>query len=284
MSRPTVIRTHDVDVGPHRLRVHESGAPPAPAVLWLHGSGPGVSALSNWEQLLTALAPAFHNVAPDLLGFGASSHPDPAPRGIHAYGQLRARTLLDLLDALGLDRVHVVGNSMGGMIALRMAQQQPERFDRIVLMGCGGTPAPFTPDLGRLIRFYDDPTPATMRELLLSFIDDTSVFAGRLDEIAADRVVQATRPEVRRSHEATFDLQAGPSATFTPDDLAALPHETLVVHGREDRIIPVEASYFLSTHLPNAQLHVLPHAGHWVQIEQVDRFASLATAFLTEKH
>jgi pimeloyl-ACP methyl ester carboxylesterase len=161
--------------------------------------------------LIVRLAPAFHNIAPDLLGFGESAHPDPAPRGIYAFGQLRAETLLTLLDELRPNRVHLVGNSMGAMIALRMAQLQPERFDRLILMGSGGAPAPFTEDLARMINFYDEPTPDAMRSLLLAFIDDTTVFAGRIDEIAVDRVAKAVRPQVRRSHLATFDLQAGPS-------------------------------------------------------------------------
>ena len=98
-------------------------------------------------------------------------------------------------------------------------------------------------------------------------------------QIAADRAVFAGRADIQRSHERTFTPEAEP-LWFSGEFLAGITHEVLVVHGREDRIIPVEASYHLAHHLPNAQLHVLPHTGHWVQIEQISRFHELARLFL----
>jgi len=278
----TGLRTADVKVGDYSIRVNETGDPSLPAVLWLHGSGPGVSALSNWERLITQLMPGFRNVAPDILGFGESSHPEDPPRGMAAYTELRAEVTAGLLDALGLDRVHVVGNSMGGMITLRMLQKYPGRFGRAVLMGSGGAPEPPTPDLVTMVRFYEDPTPAAMRKLMDNFIFDTAAFGGDLDAIAEDRVRKALRPEVKRSHLATFDPSGSPLA-FPPGQLAAITHEILVMHGREDRMLPVENSYYLARHLPNAQLHVLPHAGHWMQLEQAERFADQAEIFFREK-
>ena len=277
------LTTRDIAVGEHTLHVHEAGDASAPAILWLHGSGPGVSALSNWERLITSLAPGYHHVAPDVLGFGDSSHPENPPKGITAFTELRADVTLALLDELGLDKVHVVGNSMGGMIALRMLQKAPERFDRVALMGSGGAPGMPTPALMKMVGFYADPTPAAMRELLTSFMENTALFGDRIDEIATNRVAVATRPEVQRSHAATFDMSGGRPLSFSPEELAAIPHEVLVIHGREDLVIPVDASYYMSTHLPNAQLHVIPHAGHWVQIEQPERFAAQAEVFFGEK-
>jgi 2-hydroxymuconate-semialdehyde hydrolase len=279
----SALTTRDITLGEHTLHVHQAGDPSGPPVLWLHGSGPGVSALSNWERLITRLMPGFRNIAPDVLGFGESSHPQDPPRGLTAYTALRARTTLALLDELGLEKVHVVGNSMGGMIALRMMLDAPERLDRALLMGSGGAPGGPSPALTEMVLFYEDPTPAAMRKLLDSFIFDTSVFGDDLDAIAADRVAKAMRPQVRRSHLATFDPSAGPPLTYTPEQLATIPHEVLLMHGREDQVIPVERSHYLLTHLDNAQLHVLPHAGHWMQIEQPGRFAAQAEAFLLEK-
>jgi 2-hydroxymuconate-semialdehyde hydrolase len=280
------VRTREIPVtaegDQYHLRTHQAGDLAAPAILWLHGSGPGVSAWSNWERLITGLLPGYHNVAPDLLGFGDSSHPEHPPRGIRAFAELRAATLFGLLDTLGLEQVHVVGNSMGGMIALRMLQLQPGRFDRVTLMGSGGAPGAPTPALMKMAGFYADPTPAAMKDLLQSFMYDTAVFSGRIDEIAENRVKVATRPEVERSHRATFDMTGGP-LTFSQAELAQIPHQTLVLHGREDQVIPVDAACYLAASLPNAQLHVLPQAGHWVQIEQADRFAAQARLFFGEK-
>ncbi|MFD0854428.1 alpha/beta fold hydrolase, partial [Actinomadura adrarensis] len=172
-----------------------------------------------------------------------------------------------------------VGNSMGGMITLRVAQLAPERLGRMILMGSGGAPIPPTDDLMKLITFYQDPSPEAMADLLVRFVADTDLFAGKLDEIAKTRVALATREDVRRSHLATFNPEFGP-VKYTPEELAAVPHEALVLHGREDRMLPVTAGYYLAENLPNAQLHVLPHAGHWIQIEQASRFTAQAKLFL----
>jgi 2-hydroxymuconate-semialdehyde hydrolase len=276
----TSLTTTDVTVGDWTIRTHQSGDPSAPAILWLHGSGPGVSALSNWQSLITSM-PGYRHIAPDVLGFGESSHPEDLPLGVAASAAVRARAMLGLLDALDVDHTHVVGNSMGGMITLLMLGEQPERFDRVILMGSGGAPMVPTEDLIAMVTYYSDPSPDSMRDLLGRFIVDTGLYGDRLGEIAADRAGYAAREDIRRSHLRTFSPE-GPPLVFSDEALSSITHEVLLVHGREDRIIPKEASYHLASRLPNAQLHVLPHAGHWVQIEQVDRFRGLAELFLGE--
>ena len=276
----TGLQTTDVDLGQWVLRTHQEGDPSDPTVLWLHGSGPGASALSNWEGVLTRL-PGYHHVAPDLLGFGDSSHPADLPLGVAHAAEERTNALLQLLDVLGIERAHLVGNSMGGMIALLLLSAQPDRFDRAILMGSGGAPMVPTADLIAMMRYYDDPSPESMLALIRAFMVDTSRYGDTIQDIAADRAAYASRPEIRRSHERTFSSQ-GPPLVFTPEQLADVHHEILLIHGREDRIIPLAASYHLVQHLPNAQLHVLPHTGHWVQIEQEARFRALATLFLGE--
>lgn len=271
----------DLHAGEHRLRVYTCGEPSKPAVLFIHGSGPGVSAPSNWAHLMPAFADEYFCIAPDVLGFGDSAHPDPMPAGMVEYTDLRARSLIALLDTLGVNQAHFVGNSMGGMITLRVAQIAPARIGKMILMGSGGAPIPPSEDLMKLITFYADPSPAAMADLLVRFVDDTSLFAGDLEAIAESRVALAARPDIRRSHLATFNPEHGP-VKYTEEELAAIRHETLVLHGREDRMLPVRAGYYLAEHLPNAQLHVLPHAGHWIQIEQAPRFVAQAKLFLSE--
>ena len=205
------VESRDVQAGAHRLRVYTCGDPTRPAVLFVHGSGPGVSAPSNWSHLMPDFAADYFCIAPDVLGFGDSEHPDPAPTGGMAeYTDLRARTLLALLDEFGIEQAHFVGNSMGGMISLRVAQIAPERIDRLILMGSGGAPIPPTEDLIKLVTFYQEPSAQTMADLLVRFVDDPDLFEGRLDEIARDRFAQASRPEVRRSHLATFNPEHAP--------------------------------------------------------------------------
>ena len=273
----------DIDAGGRRLRVYTAGDPKDQAVLLVHGSGPGVSAPSNWEHLLPVFAGAgYFAVAPDVLGFGDSEHPDPQPAGgMPEYTDMRVAALVALLDELGVQKAHFIGNSMGAMLTLRTAQVAPERIDKMVLMGAGGAPITPTEDLMKLIMFYADPSAEAMADLLPRFVYDTDTFAGKLNEIATDRAARANRPEVRASHLATFNPEF-PPVNFSPEQLAAITHEALVIHGREDRMLPLQAGYYLAENLPNAQLHVLPHAGHWIQIEQAERFFAVTHCFLEE--
>jgi len=275
------VTTQRVKVGAGELHTNLAGDPSNPAILWLHGSGPGVSALSNWEKLITTM-PGYYHIAPDLLGFANSSHPEDLAAGVTAASKQRAQSIYELLAALGVERTHVVGNSMGGMITILMLEEKPELFDRVILMGSGGAPIPPTEDLIRLVRYYEHESAEAMQDLISCFVYDQSSFGDSITEIATERAAFAGREEIRRSHLRTFTPEPEP-LRFSPELLASINHEVLVVHGREDRIISVEASYYMAGHLPNAQLHVLPHAGHWVQIEQVDRFRALATLFLNEE-
>jgi 2-hydroxymuconate-semialdehyde hydrolase len=274
-----IITFRHVEAGGHSLRVYESGDAQAEPVLWLHGSGPGVDAMANWRGLLTDLAPHFRNIAPDILGFGESACPDPWPRGIAASVELRAQNTLALLDELKIDATHVVGNSMGGMIAMRMAQMAPTRLRKIVLMGSGGAGGLHPEAAKATMEYLSNPSVDGLRNLMQMFVYDEKAFGIDLGKLAAERMVIAMRPDIARVNTATFDFSQ-PLFVLTPDQLATIEHETLAIHGREDRVVPVEASYFLSTHLPNAQLHVFPKSGHWAQLEQRDRFKSLIHAFL----
>ncbi len=276
------IRTRSVDVGDGlSMHVYESGAPGGahPALLFLHGSGPGVSGRANWEALLGSLGEEFHCLAPDIIGFGDSSHPDPAPQGFKANADLRIDKLFVMLDALGVGRVVLVGNSMGGMYSLRMVQLRPDLVERMVLMGSGGMPnLQPPPGLGKLVRYYDDPSPESMRELLLLFVHDKEAFGPRVDQIAEQRYQVAAREDVKRSHLGTF--APGEFMTFTPEALAEIAQRALVVHGRNDAIVPIESSFYLAEHLPNADLYVLAKCGHWTQIEQATRFTTLLRDFV----
>jgi 2-hydroxymuconate-semialdehyde hydrolase len=169
--------------------------------------------------------------------------------------------------------------SAGGMISLSLALAAPQRIDKLVLMGSGGAPIQLTPGLIKLVTFYDNPTPQAMAQLLTEFVYDPGFFGDRLNEIAAARLPRATRPEVERSHRATFDHSAGP-LIFTEDELAAIAHPTLVVHGANDKIVPLEAGQYIGKHLPNAQLEIFDNTGHWLQIEQGPKFAALLRWFL----
>lgn len=276
----SAITTRDIAAGGHSFHVSTAGDPSAPPIVFLHGSGPGVTALSNWEGAIADLGRDFYCVAPDIIGFGDSTHPEDPPVGIGPFLELRATTTIALLDAMGLERVTLVGNSMGGMLTLKLLGLIPDRIDKVVLMGSGGAPVPPTENLIKLATFYNDPTEAAMADLLTRFVYDPSAFGDDLAAIAAARMPRVLRDDVRRSHVATFTFTGGP-VVFDAEFLAAVRQPVLLIHGRDDTFIPYAASTYFLEHLPNADMHVIAHAGHWTQIEQPRRFRALVRGFVS---
>ena len=274
----SAIKTRDVTVGEYTFHLSSSGSPSRRPVLWLHGSGPGVTALTNWERVLEDLAGDFYNFAPDVIGFGDSTHPDPPPVGLDAFTELRVDTLIALLDHLGIDQVDLVGNSMGGIISLCLTLAHPERVRRIVLMGAGGAPVPITPELLALILFYEDPSVDAMAELMKTFVYDPTAFGDDLEAIAAARMPRAIRPEIERSHRATFS--PGDPLPINEETMATITQPVLIVHGDTDLLIPLECAQWYDKVLPNSRLEVVERAGHWLQLEQPDTFVRLVRDFL----
>jgi len=253
------------------------------AVLFLHGSGPGANGFSNWQFALPAFADRWLALAPDLVGFGQSTHPQDPPRHIRGWMRLWVDQCLALLDALGLERVHLVGNSMGGCVALHLLAEAPQRFSKVVLMGTAGAPMQITPELDRLWSFYEDPTPGTMRQVVRWFAFDPDFVGDRLEEIVRIRLETAMQPQVRRSFEAMFggDRQKIVDALVVPESsLRLMDHDILMIHGRDDRIVPLETSLWLLPRLSRASLHVIPRCGHWTQIEHRETFHRLVRQHL----
>lgn len=279
-TQPAPIVERDVAVGDVTFRLLESGPAGAPVILWLHGSGPGANGRTNWEWQLGELGDEFHNLAPDVIGFGRSTHPDPPPVGLKAFTELRVRTLLALLDELGLASVTLVGNSMGAIISLAFVLAAPQRVERIVLMGGGGAPVGLTPELLKLITFYDNPTTEAMAELMSCFVADPAFFGGKLEEIAAARMPLALRPEVERSHRATF--APGEPLAFPPEVVGTVTQPALVVHGEADRLIPIAAGEYYAAHLPDVRFHRFADTGHWLMLERPQEFADLVRAFMRD--
>lgn len=248
-----------------------AGDPAKPAVLLLHGAGPGANAASNWRHLMPDLAENFYVVAPDLIGFGQSEIPDPFPDNIMAWIGVRVEQILGLMDELGIAKAHIVGNSMGGALTLQLMAEAPDRFAQVALMGSIGAPAPRTPEIVRLLSFYSDPRPARYREMMHSFAYDAENFQG-MDEIVANRFKIATDPKVMPIAKKMIEsMKVGIETLIMPPALLGkMPHEVLIFHGRQDRIVPLDTSLYLLEHLKRAELYVLDRSGHWAQLERWD--------------
>lgn len=274
-----------IATGAYTTHLNRQGPVGQPAILFIHGSGPGANGWSNWQLALPALSKQWDCLAPDLVGFGDSQHPDPPPGDIRRWMRLWVDQMLALLDTLGIAQADLVGNSMGGAVALHLLLEAPQRFRRVVLMGAIGAPCRLTPELDRLWGFYDDPSPALLAQAIRWFVYDDAFVRDRLDEIVRIRYAAAMRADVRRSYTAMFPAprQALLDALIVPDSaLRRIVHPVLLVHGRDDAIVPVDTSYYLLNRLPNAELHVIGRCSHWTQIEHSQRFHQLVRSFLSE--
>lgn len=255
---------------------HGAGNPGTP-VVFVHGSGPGVTAYANWRLVLPALGSTMRVLAPDMVGFGYSERPDGVTYGLQTW----ADQVLGFLDAMGLERVSLVGNSFGGAIALRLVTQHPDRVSRLVLMGSIGVSFPITEALETVWGYQ--PSQRNMRRVLDAFAYSRDLVD---DELAEVRYRASIEPGFQESFSAMFPppRQHWVEAMTIPDaELAAIDKETLIVHGREDQVIPLSTSLRLLELIVPSQLHVFGRCGHWSQIEWNEAFNELLRQFLSTK-
>ena len=234
------------------------------------------SAWANWRLVMPALSERARVIAPDMAGFGFSERPEGFAYGMDAW----VRQAVGLLDALGIARADLVGNSFGGGLALALAIRHPERVRRLVLMGSVGVPFTLTEGLDAVWGYT--PSFENMRAIMDFFAWDRSLVN---DELAQLRYEASIRPGFQESFAAMFPAprQRWVDALTSPEqDIRRIAHETLIVHGREDRVIPLSTSLTLAQWIEKSQLHVYGRCGHWTQIEHAARFARLVGDFLAE--
>lgn len=213
-------------------------------------------------------------IAPDLAGFGYTT----SPPDTQFTRQLWLDQIVALLDALQLERVHVIGNSFGGSMALALAIAHPERVERLVLMGSVGVPFELTEGLDAVWGYQ--PSVENMRELMKVFAFNHAIIGDALVQLHHEA---STRPGISEAFSCMFPAprQRSIEAMSHPEaDIRALSHPTLLVHGRDDRVIPLSTSLTLLEWIDNSQLHVFGRCGHWTQIEHAGEFAELVTCFL----
>jgi 2-hydroxy-6-oxonona-2,4-dienedioate hydrolase/4,5:9,10-diseco-3-hydroxy-5,9,17-trioxoandrosta-1(10),2-diene-4-oate hydrolase len=272
---------HTVTAAGKPMFVAESGT--GPAVVMLHGGGPGASGVSNYSRNIDALAENFRVIVPDMPGYGRSAkgvdHDDP-------FGYL-ADAIRGLLDVLGVDTAHLIGNSYGGAAALRFALDTPDRVERLVLMGPGGigtTKGLPTPGLKSLLSYYGGDGPS--RDKLETFIRTYLVYDGASvpDELIDLRYHASIDPEVVA--DPPLRRPSGLRTLWRMDltrnsRLKSLRTPTLVLWGRDDKVNRPSGGPMLLNLMPNAELVMTSHTGHWMQWERAELFNKLVTEFLS---
>jgi 4,5:9,10-diseco-3-hydroxy-5,9,17-trioxoandrosta-1(10),2-diene-4-oate hydrolase len=274
------------EAGGMRLHYHEAGPDDSrrgTPVVMLHGGGPGASAWSNFGPNLPVFAERFRTLIVDQPGFGKSGRPPVTG----SYFTFSADALAALLTGLGIERVHLIGNSLGGGTAVRFALNYPERAGRLVLMGPGGLSLNlFAPDptegVKRLMEFPAPPGPS--REKLEAFLR-TLVFDQRLvtDELIDERFAAASDPgalAAMAAMGASFLDPAHAEEAFLWREAHRLRQRVLLIWGREDRVNPLDGALMALKTIRRCQLHVFGGCGHWAQLEKFDEFNRLVISFL----
>src|SRR6201994_2494000 len=276
----TELAPTEVDVAGVRTAVIDTGepagpGPAAPPLVIVHGPGPGVTARANWRPVIPALSAGRRVIAPDQLGFGGTATGEPRVYGRKAWTD----HALALLDTLGLDTVDVIGNSMGGAIALSIAAARPQAVRRIVTMGSMGVAMALPYGLNEIWGY----TPGTeqMRHVIGLFAHNRDLIT---DELVEMRYQASLNPPARDPWAAMFPE---PRQRWVDDlalsgaELAALTQPVLLVHGRDDQGVPGRVSSAqLIDLLTDARLHILASCGHWTMIEKTADFLTAVEPFL----
>lgn len=259
-----------------RTHYHEAGE--GENVLLIHGSGPGVSAWANWRLVFPILSKKYRLHAPDVVGFGYTERPEGAAYSVDLW----VNHMIAFIEQRGIGPLSIIGNSMGGALALQLAHRRPDLVKKLILMGTVGISFPISEGLDAVWGYT--PSVENMRRLIGMFSANAAIADNN------DLVEMRYRASIQEGFQESFAAMF-PAPRQRHVDALALPEEALreikqpamLIHGREDRIIPVEETSFkLAMLLPDVELHLFSNCGHWTQIEQTDSFCKQVDYFLSK--
>jgi 2-hydroxy-6-oxonona-2,4-dienedioate hydrolase len=269
--------TRDIQTKDWKLRYYEAGQ--GHPLILIHGSGPGATGWSNFSKNIEELAKHFHVYALDMPGWGDSQ---PCTKETLDHDG----ATIQFMDALGIKKAALVGNSMGGIVALSVAARFPDRVSHIITMGPGSSPTPRlfsagdgpTEGLKYLQQAYRTPTPEAMEALVNIMVYDKSFATPELCKARSDA---ALSQPAHLDNFLNMLSNGGPINSWAPmDQLMKMQIPALLIHGRDDRVVPYEHSLVLCAHIPNSRLVLLNRCGHWAMIEHANEFNRLVTDFV----
>ncbi|MEC8427529.1 MAG: alpha/beta fold hydrolase [Pseudomonadota bacterium] len=251
----------------------------------LHGGGPGATGMSNYSKNVVALADqGFRVIVPDMPGYGQSTKGALDKNGPFAY---LAKNMIALFDAMGIDKAHVIGNSLGGGAALRMTLDHPARVTSVILMGPGGvnlTRELPTKGLKTLLGYYKGAGPS--KQKLKDFIHNYLVYDASevADDLLELRYQASIDPQVIDSPPLGMNVKGMFASDFTRDDrLKNCETPCLVLWGTEDKVNRPSGAETLQKSMINCDVHMFSKTGHWVQWERAEEFNVITAAFMKSK-
>ena len=271
---PLPFRLEYVDAGGVPTRTLRAGDPDAEAVVFLHGTSGHLEAFTR--NVVAHAAYDLHAV--DMLGHGWTGKPD-RPYEIADY----VDHLVAYLDAVGVERAHVVGESLGGWVGARLATTRPERLRSLQLLCAGGTVA--NPEVMDRIRtstkqaVENDDVELTRKRLQLLMADPVNA----TEELVEVRHAIYHAPEFVRNVDNLLslqDMERRRRNLLTTEELGRITVPTLVVWGRENPFGEVPEATRMHEAIPGSQLELLEHCGHWPQHEQAARYNAISLDFL----
>lgn len=276
-------RVVDTTLGTIAVAEAGSGTP----LVMLHGGGPGASGISNYHQNLPALAERFRVILPDQPGFGGSYRPSEQDLHDRSITQITVDALAQTMDALGVDRFHLLGNSLGGAAALAFAQQHPDRVSALVLMAPGGGWLPMapTPTEGQkqMFLYYNagGPSEKKMASFIRTMVFDHKQFGEDVVRARYEASLDESHVEFYHRYNDAFARRHGMDPLWKDLDKVTAP--TLLLWGRDDRTITLDGAQMMLKSIPDVQMHVFGKCGHWVQLERKQEFEEQVLSFLGKR-
>ena len=283
MTTPTILTEAEtsktIQAADVRIHYHEAGK--GEPVVFLHSYNAGSTAWLNFHKNLVPLSNHFRCILMDLVNWGRSG-----PLIYKEYSHVfHARMAIALLDALGIQKASMVGNSVGGSSVLACAVGYPDRVNKIVVGAChipsaGTTPDPIgnRPSEGSRANneVLENPTQENIRRSMRVHLDDETLVTNELVEYMYQNITShPDHQEARRN-----SVGSGTRSSSQLFELPNVNHPTLVVQGRYDRMVSVEAGLTILNYIPDSRLMVFNRCGHWPPYEHPDEYNSLVLNFL----
>ena len=261
--------------GGFRTAYYQGGPTSGTPIILLHGGGAGADSVSNWERCFWRFAEFAPTYAVDLVGFGNSDAPDPAA---FAYTQeSRNIQLIAFVEALGIGPAHFIGNSMGGATSLGVAMRRPDLVESLVLMGSAGRSAHMSDELKTIINY--DFTLDGMRKVIAALANPGFIPS---EHQVSYRHEMSLRPHLAAAYKATMGWVREHGLQYPPADIAKIKTRTLVVNGKEDKVVPIEQAFEFLTLLENSTGYLVPHCRHWAMIEYPELFTKICRDFFMD--